>query len=224
MADIVDWFTEHTPAWERVLVNGKPPVKMRALLVGPYDGRCLRWLFDNVLTHPRSTAVVVDRFQYPDVVSMQGRNVRYPATEVEETFKQRMRVELRERRVRIVRKEPHDALIHEKRDIYNLVYIDARGSRHALETAVLVFRLMAPDGLMIITNNTHGERHDAACPRRGIDGFLDAYAPYLHVLRQGFHVFAQKRAVPLHIEDCAAEYFVKPASPTKRGKRVAGTR
>lgn len=209
MSDQVDWFSEHVPAWQRVLVTPKA----RALLIGTYDGRCVRWLFDNVLTSPRSTAVVVDRFDYPDVVSMEGRNVRYPATEVEATFKRRLADVLRARRLRVVRKEPYDALVQERRGTFDLVYIDARGSSHAMETAVMAFRLMAPGAMLVITNNTHGVRHDATCPRRGIDGFLDAYAAQLHVLRQGFHVFAQKRELHLRMGPCEAEYFVPDRRP-----------
>jgi hypothetical protein len=81
----VDWFTEHSAAWESILAPrfaGKPRVRILAL--GPFDGRCLRWLFDNVATKDGCRATLSAKF--------------------------------------------------------DIVYIDARGTKHAMEAAVMAFR------------------------------------------------------------------------------------
>jgi hypothetical protein len=212
MAEEVDWFSEHAATWERVLLP-KCAKARHALMIGPYDGRCLRWLFDRVLTAPGSRATVVDDFKYPACVSMRGKAVRYPARSVEATFETRLS-DVRSR-VRVIKKPPYEALTGAagRNTAYDLVYIDATGSRMAMETAVLAFRRMAPGGVAIITNNTHNDRHDAVCPRRGIDGFLDAYAFEIKVLRQGFHVFFEKRKTPLRTEHCNSEYFGREPLP-----------
>jgi hypothetical protein len=66
---------------------------------------------------------------------------------------------------------------------------------------------LAPGGIMIFTNNTHNERHDSSCPRRGIYGFLDAYIAEIKVLRDAFHVFVERRKTPLAMAPCNSEYF-----------------
>lgn len=78
----------------------------------------------------------------------------------------------------------------------------------AMEACVLALPLLLPGGVLVVTNNTHGRTHDASCPRRGIDGFLDAYVTEVKVLRQGFHVFVQRRREPMLLPDaCRSEYY-----------------
>ena len=83
-----------------------------------------------------------------------------------------------------------------------------------MESAVLAFPMLRPGGVMVFTNYTHGRLHDYACPKRGIDGFLDAYAPEVRVLRPAFHLFLEKREVPTkHPYGCRAEMFDEGGEP-----------
>ncbi len=108
---------------------------------------------------------------------------------------------------------------------YDVVYIDARSSRHALETAVLAFPLLAPGGVLVLTNYTHSKERDARCPRRGIDGFVDAYSGDLRVLRNGFHTFLERRVKPLPSPPCFSEYFDEPTTTgASRCRRPIGGR
>ena len=108
---------------------------------------------------------------------------------------------------------------------YDVVCIDAQSSRHALECAVLAFPLLrARSGVMVFTNYVHGRRHDAACPKRGIDAFLDTYVGEIKVLVSGFHLFLERRAWPWELGPCRAEYFdneeEEPRCPGKTRRQV----
>jgi hypothetical protein len=90
---------------------------------------------------------------------------------------------------------------------YDLVYVDGRSSRQAMEAAVLAFPLVRPGtGVMILGNYVHSRDHGPSCPRRGVDGFLDAYAPELRVLRSAFHLVLERRAAPFAVPGCRSEH------------------
>jgi hypothetical protein len=200
----VDWFSEHIPSWERH-VKGRFGEGVQALVIGPYEGRCLEWMFENVLRGAKSKATVLDAFEYAPCVSYKGVPLLNP--DVRKTFDRNMRPY----RSRIVVKPP--ASLRTLKVEFHIVYIDTRSSRHALETAVLAFPLLRPGGVMVLTNYTHSKEHDARCPRRGIDAFTDAYASEIKVLRSGFHFFLQRRVAPLKSQPCHSEYFDEPAQP-----------
>lgn len=194
----VDWFTEHEPYWERFLV-GRFGADARALLVGAYEGRCLVWLLKNVLTGAKARATVVDNWDYKPCTSERSRPVWNP--EVRATFLKN--IAPFKSKVTITEKLPASAQ-------FDIVYVDCRGSRHALEHAVLTFPLLAPGGVMVLQNYTHSKEHDYRCPRMGIDAFADCYAPWIRVLRPGFHFFLQKRVEPFAVPPCHSEYFDEP--------------
>lgn len=215
----VDWFSEHVPAWNAILAPrfvGKPAVQ--ALFLGPYEGRCIAWLFKHVLIGPGCRATIIEDFQeLAHCVGFHGVPVWNP--DVEGSLLHNLGMEGIP--YELLRTGPAEGLLQlrsrQPAPAYDVVYIDARSSRHVLEAAVMAFPLLAPGGVMVITNNTHGKTHDAACPRRGIDGFLDAYVTEIKVLRHAFHLFLERRATPFTLPSCASEYFdPEPALPPCR--------
>jgi hypothetical protein len=140
---------------------------------------------------------------------MSNKSVWYP--DVESGFNE-MVAGFRDK-VSLLKKPTFEALISLSPTTFDIVYIDARSSKQAMETAVIAYPLLAPGGVMIITNNTHNEQHDSACPRRGIDGFLDAYALEIKVIHQGFHVMCERRRHPLPSVPCRSEYFFDEQAP-----------
>ena len=221
----VDWFSEHAPHWEAVLVPRFGGVSgVRALAIGPFDGRCLLWLFDHVLSGTGRVTVIDDLTEEPEgagCVGMRGTSVIYPTKAVRAAFETRM-AGVRDR-VSVIRGPAAQTLstlalngtkgTKSGTPGFDIVYVDARGSKHAMETAVHAFPLLKAGGVMIITNNTHGERHDSVCPRRGIEGFMDAYAAEIKVLRSGFHVLLERRRTPLDFGVCRSEYFYDEKAP-----------
>lgn len=221
-----DWWSEHVPSWEKHVAqrfspdsNNSDRRKMREkrkrclrflAAAGTYEGRTLLWMFDNVLGD-KGTAVVLDDFDCDDDNKSGGsrKNPDVRGTFAANTAPFRGRVKLR----------PTAALVamraaKKEQGAYDVVYIDTRSSKHAMETAVLAFPLLAPGGVLVFTNYTHSKERDARCPRRGIDGFIDAYSNDLKVLRNGFHTFLERRVKPLPHAPCFSEYFEEPTGPT----------
>ena len=216
----VDWFTEHQGVWERLLVGRFKGVdRVRALLVGAYEGRALLWLLEHVLIGQSTTATVLDDFQYPSCVSERSRPVWNPDVRARfvrnlAAYKGRVHVFDAAPPIQVLRSWGAQASL---KDAFHIVYIDAHNSHHALEAAVLSFHHLAPGGVMVLQNYVHNKEHDARCPRRGIDGFLDAFAPYIKVLRNGFHLFLEKRTAPLPVLPCHSEHFEEPSRPLRCG-------
>ena len=98
-----------------------------------------------------------------------------------------------------------------------MVIDHTRYSGDTLELAGLGLRLLAPDGVLVLTNYTHAKEHDARCPRLGIDAFIAANAYEVRVLQTAWHVFLQKRASPLVRPGCQSEYFDPHAPPSPCG-------
>ena len=210
----VDWFSEHAPHWDAVLAGrGLGGRGKRALFVGPYEGMCVEWMLKNVMTGPAPTAVVVaSQAPLPSCVAHRGEGVRVP--DVTRTLRRNLAALSRERpdaHIQLLKPQHADALValRTAKATFDFVYIDAQSSKHAMEAATLAFPMLRRGGgVMAITNYTHGKLHDAACPRRGIDGFLDAYVTDLKVLRSAFHVFVERRAVAFALPfPCRAESF-----------------
>jgi hypothetical protein len=218
----IDWFTDHIPAWSSVLTNktwlrAKRPDGIRALMVGVYEGRCLEWLLQNVLTD-RATdrATVLDAFDYKPCVS--ERSVAKWVPGVRETFRSRILGNATYgKQVKLLPPETGIEQVHlqASKASFDIVYIDAHDSVHALESAVHTFPLMRPGGIIIFQNYTHNEEHDTNCPRVGIDAFLSTYVRHIKVVRNGFHLFVQKRtrSQVLPKRECHSEYYDKPEKP-----------
>lgn len=210
----VDWFSEHISAWESVLLDpqwrNKAAYKkngLHALMVGAYEGRALHWLMENVLVSERDTASVLDAMEYKPCVAERGRSVWNPVERVRDTLDGVIR-EYRPRASLLPTKTRLSDLVGEA--AYDLVYVDAHDSVHALESSVHAMRLLRPGGILILQNYTHNQEHDTNCPRVGIDAFLATYVRYIHVRRNGFHTFVQKRTQALPRRNCHSEYFPLP--------------
>jgi hypothetical protein len=218
----VDWFTDHIPLWKKY--TSKFAIKNKkwknvsskytssdkpmcsALMVGVYEGMALAWLLDNVLTSPNSSAVVVDAFDYQDCVYNLGSPHWNPG--VREAFERNVMQHHRERvhvfdgtLTHLAAELEGNGVVTGTRAIvgtmahgFDIIYIDARDSVHALSSMTTAFELLAPGGIMIVQNYAHNREHDSACPRRGIDAFVNVYTPSLaKVLSPTFHFFLEKK-------------------------------
>lgn len=112
----------------------------------------------------------------------------------------------------------------DKGGAFDVVYVDATGgAADTLEQAVLAFRLVRPGGVLVLTNYTHSREHDARCPRRGIDAFLDAFTYEARVLHSAWHVFVQRRPEPLPRPPCLSEYYDPHPPPGECARRSAAS-
>jgi hypothetical protein len=219
----VDWFSDHVPSWRKHLSHLAGQPKLRALVVGPYEGRCLAWLFENIMTSSDCSATVVDSFEYEPCVGYLGKGVWNP--HVESTFRKNMASIGRSSSVRVIKQSSSAGLrkLSSGAETYDIVYIDARSSLQALEALVLVLPLMKKQGILVVTNYVHSKEHDTRCPRRGIDAFMDIFSSEVKVLSNRFHTFMQKRSTSLRPGGpCYSEAYPEPRSrPTCSGKRQA---
>jgi hypothetical protein len=209
----VDWFTNNIPTWRSLLVprlSGRP---CRVLEVGSYEGRSARWLLQNALTHPRSSITCVDAFRVADRVCWKGRPVASGGgRDVLRRFL-RNTAEFGNR-VRLVR-EPASTALRREEDAgqtYDMVYLDSDGAaKDCLEQAVLAWPLVKPGGVLVFDDYTHSALHDGACPRRGVDAFLDCYASEFRALHVGWQVIVERRKAPLPLPRCYSELSDPPA-------------
>ena len=238
-----DYFTEHAHHYAAALAGRGLERKrgVRALFVGPFEGRVVVWALENVFRGPAPEVFVIphqgDANTGPTCMPFRGRPVRVPT--VAETFAGNMRAMIGRRpdlKVTVLdlgKENENEAggdqygngasvggqlrsllmlrSMQEAEGSFDFVFVDAQSSRHALEAATLAFPLLRrgpTGGVMAITNYTHGRLHDGACPRKGIDAFLDTYAIDLKVLRSAFHVLFERRARALDLPGpCRSEYF-----------------
>lgn len=240
-----DWFSEHAPSWDRIIsprLKGRDGA--RALVVGAYEGRAVEWLV-KAMTGARPSLTIVDAFRAggESCVNDSGKGVWNPSDQVRKTLEDNLAVlrasrpdakidlvpeastEIGLLRLRAAaapltkasKASVRPSKASKQPEAYDVIYVDCQSSQHALECAVLAFPLLRRGGgVMVLTNYTHGRLHDSACPRRGIDGFLDAYVAELRVLRSAFHLFLERRAEPLPMPvPCHHEAYDTGASVAK---------
>lgn len=217
-----DWFSEHAPSYDQILAPRLARLQSgaRVLVVGTYEGRSVEWLVDHVA--PGSHVVVLEEpvprsasADAPRCASTHGVGVRVSARQIRATLKANLAI-LRETSkgkgkgavdLRLIEAPSADGLATVRgEEAFDAILIDSLSSRHAMECAVMAFQVLRPGGVMVFTNYTHGRTHDASCPRRGIDGFLDAFAYEIQLLRIAFHLFLERRTKPLEtLTPCRAE-------------------
>jgi hypothetical protein len=237
-----DWFSEHIPAWRSVLQRRLAPVVLsrtkrqakqkpvhRFLFIGPYDGRCIEWVLTE-FGSDNAYVTVIDDFEYEPCVNMRGTALWAPKEKVRDRFDKRMAaLEAAGRLGHFTLIEDSDAegLVRlrgkagKAGKAFDLIYINATSSAQAMETLVLAFPMLKGQGALgtlIVTNNVHGKNHDAACPRRGIDGFMDAYTGRVRLLRNGFHIFIEARKTALELPCQSEVYDGQERSPVCRSK------
>lgn len=216
-----DWFSEHEFAYDQILAPRLAAFtkKQKVLVIGTVEGRSVEWLVAN-MKGSESEIVVLERpltkaDKDPRDVATRGVVVRVS----EETVRRALKSNLKKliarsegkTKIRLLERKTTQGLLDIASDnceSFDAILIDSMSSKHALECAVLAFSTLKPGGVMVFTNYTHGKTHDASCPRRGIDGFLDAYVNEIKVLRTAFHLFLERRKEPFEMPlVCHAEAY-----------------
>lgn len=93
---------------------------------------------------------------------------------------------------------------------YDLVFVagDDKGSAIMLRLAVLSFLVTAPGGMIVFDNYTRSKENDAACPRHGIDAFVDSHAQLLKAVGPwGWQAVVVRRRRPLPVAGCRSEFY-----------------
>jgi predicted O-methyltransferase YrrM len=178
-----DWLTSNLPVWEKVLSPYSNRPDIRYLEVGVFEGRSVIWMFENVLTHPSSTATVVDFFP----------------GDLRQRFQANLEKSGVDGRVTVIDGLSQTVLRDLKPDSFDLIYIDAGHTAvMTLMDAVLCWDLLKIDGLMIFDDYAWNRKEYPAEIRPGvaIDGFITAFRNYLDLVHREYQVIIRKKKGP----------------------------
>ena len=128
--------------------------------LGAYEGLPVAWLRSRLGWRLASVTVVEDFRSFDNCVGFRGAGVWNPREDVEAAFGRSAAPRKGEAPVELIRLPPAEALLALRaqslmgsRAPYDLVYIDSRSSKHALECAVLSFPMLrVGGGVMALTN------------------------------------------------------------------------
>ena len=143
------------------LIEKLKPLKDKAsavLQIGCYQGMSACWLLDELLTHPESQLICIDR-------------------QLEPNFKENILKTGASAKVTLLEGEIHELMANCTLAGFDLINLQARCkfSQHAEENARLAWELLKPGGLIIFSGygwrNPKDARQD---PKAGIDRFLNS--------------------------------------------------
>lgn len=212
------WHLQHTALWRTTFADLAGQPSLRYLEVGVFEGRSLLWMFENVLTHPTSTATVIDVF----------------ASDYASTFDDNLAAAgLGDRVTKLVGPSARELRELSGAD-YHIIYID--GSHTAddvLLDAALSWDLLAPGGLLVFDDYAWTGRRGAdplppeLRPQLAIDAFVAANRYALELVHRDYQLIVRKRDNPCVPKDYCTpvgqyNYFWRNRELwTQGGSRVA---
>lgn len=185
-----DWVTRVMEVWKKLLepLRDKPGVQY--LEIGVFEGRSLIWMLENVLTDATARATVIDVFEdsYKDTYL---HNIKESGLSGKVTtltgFSQV-----------VLRKLPLES--------FDVIYVDGSHTKDdVLEDAVLSWRLLKKDGLMIFDDYQRvgfkiqydfnlPQQHDKlASPKPAIDAFVQCFEDRCEVVHNGYQLIIRKK-------------------------------
>lgn len=174
-----DFFTYRVLKWEQMLGSLAGKRDLRYLEIGVFEGRCMLWMLEKILTHPTARATAIDIFsgtlKKRYLANIEKAGVAAKVT----TIVGRSAVELRRL----------------PRDSFDIIYVDGgHTARDVLADAVLSFDLLREGGILIFDDYRweEGKWPDDMRPQVAIDAFVTAYRNYLEVLDHTYVVFVKK--------------------------------
>jgi predicted O-methyltransferase YrrM len=183
-----DWFSEHAPAWERLL---RTP-KQNALEIGSHEGRAACWLLQNVLTTD-GVLVCLDPWVEEDYLGnpMNGVYERFiNNTELARAGTQAV-IPLRRHSVDGLA----ELLVKGNRNRFEFIYID--GAHRAVDTltdACMAFQLLAPDGIMVFDDYFLGAVEGTTVDKKNaVDAFVKCFKDFCSVVMNNKQVGVKKR-------------------------------
>ncbi len=193
-----DYFTNNIPRWEKhfkKLMKAGKETPLQALELGSLEGRSAIWTLENILVHPKSHITCVDNYaKVPATVKKHFLN---------NTVKFGDKIELIVKDTRDALKSPE--LLNKE---FDFIYIDAsRHSKNVLEDAILALPLLKVGGYIVFDDYTSSKEHDNACPKKGIDTFLDIFHDELKVENTSWQVIARKKKPKRAPKACHSELF-----------------
>ena len=173
-----DWF-KWKDDWLKALgdLAGKP--NLRYLEVGVYEGQSLVWLFQNVFTHPSSSGVAIDLFDFDGL---------------EERFRENVDRAGIGDRITTLLGYSNEALRSLEGQQFDVIYIDASHTApNVTRDAVLSWDLLKPGGYLIFDDYQFMPSFPSELrPQLSIDGFISAFRDELRVVHRGWQLILER--------------------------------
>lgn len=159
------------------------------LEIGCFEGNATCWMLENILTNSLAKITVIDTFEGSNEHKDTGFNV----SNLYETFIENIKENWN--KVTILKGKSQEELRNLiLKNSFDFIYIDgSHESCDVLEDAILSFRLLKKDGIMIFDDYGWGgypEPHRN--PKLGIDSFLNCFVGQYELLLKSYQVVIKK--------------------------------
>jgi predicted O-methyltransferase YrrM len=178
-----DWFDGNTALWAELLKDVKGKENLKYLEIGVAEGKSAFWMLENILTHPKSQATLVDPF---------FRNYRKVFFSNYESYPYKSKIIIKEGLSEVVlRKLP---LNH-----YNIIYID--GSHNGINVFYDLansWQLLKVGGLLIIDDKQWKEKElpIQLRPEQTVNAFLNVFSDEFEIVHKEYQVWVKKLSKP----------------------------
>lgn len=169
----VDWHLKHAQSWLTLFETHRPK---RAIEIGCYEGMSSVFLLD----HAKFLTELVcmdtwdggEEHKDRDFSIIEGRFDKNVAAHKKGSIVKKMKGDSQASLLKL--------LADGQRECYNFIYVDGNHTAQGtLEDAVLAWKLLAPDGVMVFDDylwRNNPIHHTIMSPKLGIDAFVSIYA------------------------------------------------
>lgn len=180
-----DWFSYDVSVWEKVMAPFKGKPNVHYLEIGIWEGRSACWVLENILTDPTARLTAIDPFWVKEFKTDEElkakclRNLERSGGKDKST----MLVGISQEKLRTLPLRSFD-----------IIYVDgSHASWDVLEDAVLSWRLLKPNGLLIFDDyRLNMPTEDNRQPHHGIDTFYRFYGQNFEVLHNAYQAIFRK--------------------------------
>ncbi len=175
------WAQDHFHNWNKIFekMNFDSNNEIQYLEIGCYEGQSLVWMFNNILTHRKSRATVID---------VLGPNYCL-------TFFRNLSASGHWKKVKLKPGLSKDILPQLPPNSFDIIYVD--GSHSMADTLIdmtFCWPLLKTNGVMIIDDYLLGENALPVdlSPKLAVDTFLTAFGEYIEVITKANQVIFKK--------------------------------
>lgn len=187
----VDWFSHHTPVWQKLLSHLAGKEGLRCLEIGSFEGRSTLWLLENVLTAPSAHLYCIDTFEGGEDQKDLGLNLitlqqRFTSNVLPHLSKLTVLKELSQHALPLLQ-------IQNKK--FDFIYID--GSHLApdvLVDSIGAWQCCKSGGLVLWDDYLWSlDPDERRRPKLAIDSFISVFQDQLDIVHNGYQLAVRKK-------------------------------
>src|SRR3990167_4943652 len=185
-----DWLGDKAVFIEQHLAYLKGVPNAKGLEIGSFEGRSAIWFCDKILTGLGAKLTCID----PWVPTAELMAMGFDWSEAEKLFDRNVANSGHAEKINKIKAPSFNALRGLNFESYDFIYIDgSHRSDHVMEDAVLSFRLIKNEGVMIFDDYKLIRYPDKGMdPQSGIDKFYGAYRHNFRLLHVGEQAIVRK--------------------------------